>query len=176
MVKDHETDLFDPSRGNPPRLTPRARVVINYLTSPTPVAGWGASSGLTGSACCSNDEQDLGMTHVSIPRTTNGTHEKKKRDGVVDHPFFLFFFFFFFFFFPLRLPRLWPAFPFNYKGEAGCPMQKNIRQVAETYTHNSRRLESSSLSRPSVYPYYKLSASNTSSIRDWTYGTKLTPK
>jgi hypothetical protein len=68
-----------------------ARVAIDYLTSPTPVTGWGTSFGLTWNACCSNDEQDPGMTHVSIPRTTNGTHEKKKRNDAEDHPFFLFF-------------------------------------------------------------------------------------
>jgi hypothetical protein len=44
------------------------------------------------------------MAHVSIPRMTNGTREKK-RNGAVDHSFFLFFSFFFSFFFS-SLPSL----------------------------------------------------------------------
>jgi hypothetical protein len=85
-----------------------ARVAINYLTSPTPVAGWGASFGLTGNARCSSDEQDLGMTSVSIPRTTNGTREKKRNDAVGRHYSFCFTLSSFpsFSFYSLRFPGL----------------------------------------------------------------------
>jgi hypothetical protein len=140
-----------------------AHVAINYLTSPTPVVGWGTSFGLTGNTRCSSDEQDLGMTPVSIPHITNGTREKKRNDAV-DHPFFVFFSFFFSFFFPLLPSFPWPIthHPLQtIKGEAGRPMQGIAREAgydpfqAQKHSQPTGTWELIPLSTV-CNPYYKL--------------------
>jgi hypothetical protein len=111
-------------------------VTICYLTPPTPVMGWAASSGLTEDACCSSNEHDPEMTLVSIAHTTKGACEEKKRNDTVD----LAFLFFLFLLFPFSLPLACclPS-PSTIKGEAGRPMRGIKKQAAEAYTHATHR-------------------------------------
>jgi hypothetical protein len=68
------------------------------------------------------------MTHVSIPRTTKGAHEEKKRNDIVDHPIFLFSLSSFPPFSLLSLCCNRPSLS-TIKGEIGCPMQGIAGQV-----------------------------------------------
>jgi hypothetical protein len=100
------------------------------------------------------------MTHVSIPRVTNGAREKKKRNDAIDHPSFCFALPSFSSFSLLSLRCNLPSLS-TIKGETRRPIQGIARQAgydsfqANKHTQPTENWEPIPLSIV-CNPYYKL--------------------